>query len=221
MTRILAIDTSSDTCSVALTDGLSVHAFHELMPRQHSEELLGVIEDLLKSASLSIENLDAIAVGCGPGSFTGIRLACSTAQAIAYSQNIDGIVVSSMEILASKVNRTESRENIVSIVDANMARLYIGKYNYSGESLRSSELRSINVDAFNPHDYDENTFFAGEGCKLVLDSIKSVSNLISYEHPSALELLNIAKDRLTNNETVTSEKILPVYLTEESEWSKS
>ena len=70
-------------------------------------------------------------------------------------------------------------------------------------------------------DYDENTFFAGEGCKLVLDSIKSVSNLISYEHPSALELLNIAKDRLTNNETVTSEKILPVYLTEESEWSKS
>jgi len=221
LTRILAIETSSDTCSVAVTDGLSDYTFHELMPRQHSEELLGVIDGLLKSASLSIENLDAVAVGCGPGSFTGIRLACSTAQAIAYSQNIDGIVVSSMEILASEINRTESRENIVSIVDANMGRLYIGQYNYSGGSLRSSELRSINLDAFNPHDYDEHTFFVGEGCKLVLDSIKSASNLISYEHPSALELLNIAKERLKNNETVTSEKILPVYLTEESEWSKS
>tara|TARA_B100001029_G_scaffold31396_1_gene23443 strand:- start:144 stop:746 length:603 start_codon:yes stop_codon:yes gene_type:complete len=200
---------------------LSDYTFHELIPRQHSEELLGVIGSLLKSASLSIKNLDAVAVGCGPGSFTGIRLACSTAQAIVYSQNIDGIVVSSMEILASEINRTESRENVVSIVDANMGRLYIGKYNYSGGSLKSSELRSINTDAFNPHDYDEHTFFVGEGCKLVLDSIKSVSNLISYEHPSAMELLNIAKERLKNNETVTSEKILPVYLTEESEWSKS
>ncbi len=77
------------------------------------------------------------------------------------------------------------------------------------------------MDAFNPRDYNEHTFFAGEGCKLVVDSIKSVSNLISYQHPSALELLNIAKERLKNNEIVTSEKILPVYLTEESKWIKS
>ncbi len=221
MNKILAIETSSDVCSVAVSDGLSDHTFHELMPRQHSEELLGVIDSLLKSASMGIEDLDAVAIGCGPGSFTGVRLACSTAQAIVYSQNIDGIVVTSTEILASEVNRKESRENIVSIVDANMGRLYVGKYDYSGGSLRSSELKSIDVDTFNPHDYDEHTFFVGEGCNLVLDLIKSVSNLISYEHPSALELLNIAKERLKNNETVASENILPVYLNEESEWSKS
>lgn len=221
MNKILAIETSSDACSVAVTDGISDYSFHEVMPRQHSEELLGIIDNLLNSASMSIKNLDAVAIGCGPGSFTGVRLACSTAQAIVYSQNTNGIVVSSLEILASRINRSESKENIISLVDANMGRLYVGQYSYSGDNLKNTELRSIDIDAFNPLDYDEHTFFVGEGCKLVLDQIKSVSNLISCEHPSALELLNIAKERLENNEIVAPEKILPIYLNAESEWSKS
>ena len=221
MTKILAIETSSDVCSVALTDGRSDYSFHELMPRQHTEELLGVIEGLLKSASLTIKNIDAVAVGCGPGSFTGIRLACATAQGISFSQNIRGIVVPSLEILASKVNRLASVEKIVSIVDANMGRLYIGKYTYSGKLLKNAEIKSIPKGDFNPDNYDEETFFVGEGCRLVQDLIETVSNQIRIDMPSALELLNIAKAKHGENETVISEQILPIYLTEESNWVKS
>ena len=221
MTRILAIETSSDACSVAISDGEEDYSFHELMPRQHTEELLGVIEDLLKSASLTINNIDAVAVGCGPGSFTGIRLACSTAQGISISQNIKGIVVPSLDILASSINRIESAEKIVSIVDANMERLYLAEYNYSGQLLKNSELTSITRNSFNPKKYNKETFFIGEGCRLVLDSIKEVSSLISFDLPSALELLNIAKEKYSRKDTVTSEQILPLYLTEETNWVKS
>ena len=220
MTRILAIETSSDACSVAISNGEADYSFHELMPRQHTEALIGVIDDLLNSASLDIKDLDAIAVGCGPGSFTGIRLACSTAQGISISQNIRGIVVPSLDILASSINRTKSVEKIVSIVDANMGRLYLAEYNYSGQLLKNSEIRSITRDAFNPGKYNKETFFIGEGCRLVLDSIKEVSNLISFELPSALELLYIAKDKHSRKDTVASEQILPLYLTEESNWVK-
>ena len=78
-------------------------------------------------------------------SFTGIRLACSTAQGISISQNIRGIVVSSLDILASSINRIESAEKIVSIVDANMGRLYLAEYHYSGQHLKTSKLTSIIV----------------------------------------------------------------------------
>jgi len=220
LTRILAIETSSDACSVAISDGEVDYSFHELMPRQHTEALIGVIDNLLNSASLDIKDLDAIAVGCGPGSFTGIRLACSTAQGISISQNIRGIVVPSLDILASSINRTKSVEKIVSIVDANMGRLYLAEYNYSGQLLKNSEIRSITRDAFNPGKYNKETFFIGEGCRLVLDSIKEVSNLISFELPSALELLYIAKEKHSRKDTVVSEQILPLYLTEESNWVK-
>jgi len=221
LTKILAIETSSDACSVAVTDGYSDYSFHYLFPRQHTERLLGVIDDLLNSASLDIKSIDAVAVGCGPGSFTGIRLACSTAQGISISQNIRGIVVPSLDILASSVNRSESARKIVSIVDANMDRLYLGEYSYSDERLKSSELTSIPINAFNPKKYDKETFFVGEGCKLVLDSIKQVSNQISFELPSALELLHIARGKHASKDTVISEQILPIYLTEESNWVKS
>ncbi len=182
------------------------------MPRQHTEELLGVIDNLLNSASLSIGDIDAVAVGCGPGSFTGIRLACSTAQGIAFSQNISGIVVPSLDILASSINRLESVEKIVSIVDANMDRLYIGKYTYSGEFLKKADLKSIPRDEFNPHIYDEETFFVGEGCRLVSGLIQTVSNKMRFELPSALELLQIAKEKFDKKETVNCEEMLIPFL---------
>ena len=221
MTKILAIETSSDACSVAISDGEVDYSFHELVPKQHTEALIGVIDGLLNSAWLDIKDIDAVAVGCGPGSFTGIRLACSTAQGISISQNIRGILIPSLDILASRINRTESAEKIVSIVDANMDRLYLAEYNYSGRLLKNSELTSIPRDAFNPKKYDEETFFIGEGCRIVLDSIKKVSNQISFELPSALELIHMAKEKHSNKDTVASEQILPLYLTEESNWVKS
>ena len=221
MTKILAIETSSDACSVAISDGAIDYSFHELMPRQHTETLISIIDDLLNSAALDIKDLDIVAVGCGPGSFTGIRLACSTAQGISTSQNIRGIVVPSLDVLAFSKNKAESAEKIVSIVDANMGRLYLAEYHYSGQHLKTSKLTSITRDSFNPKKYDKETFFVGAGCRLVFDSLKKVSSKISFELPSALELLQMAKEKHLSKDTVAPEQILPLYLTDESNWVKS
>mgnify|MGYP003325170974 CR=1 FL=1 len=105
MTRILAIETSSDACSVAISDGEVNYSFHELMPRQHTEALIGVIDDLLNSASLDIKDLDAVAVGCGPGSFTGLRIAMAAAKGLAITHTIPLIGISCFEAVAQRVNQ--------------------------------------------------------------------------------------------------------------------
>ena len=102
MANILAIDTSTDTCSVSIGKENEVFSFHENIPRQHTEKLFSIIADLLEESKLSYEELDAVAVGTGPGSYTGIRLSCAVAQGILFSQSIKGISLSSLELLLDK-----------------------------------------------------------------------------------------------------------------------
>ena len=105
MPNILAIETSSDVCSLALSSGKESVTFHELIPQQHSEKLLGIIQELMNKLNLSYQDLDVVATGCGPGSFTGTRLACSVTQGLSYSVGIPAISVSSMQIIAQGINR--------------------------------------------------------------------------------------------------------------------
>ena len=77
MTNILALETSTDICSVSIRKGVDVFNFHESLPRQHTENLLSVISELLNESKLGFKDLDAIAVGVGPGSYTGVRLSCA------------------------------------------------------------------------------------------------------------------------------------------------
>ena len=73
--NILAIETSSDACSLALSVGKETASLHELIPQQHTEKLLGFLQKLMDDLKVTYQDLDAIAAGCGPGSFTGTRLA--------------------------------------------------------------------------------------------------------------------------------------------------
>ena len=105
MTNILAIETSSDACSIALCKRDEDFLFHDVMPQQHTKKLLPLVDEMLINQDLSYKILDAIAVGCGPGSFTGVRLACSVAQGLSYSLGISAIKVSSLEEMAEHFNK--------------------------------------------------------------------------------------------------------------------
>ena len=99
--NMLALDASSDACSVALlvnigTDQEQLYSLHEHAPMQQAKRLLPAIQELLESASLTLEQLNAIAYGCGPGSFTGLRLACSVVQAIGFTHHIPSIPISTL-----------------------------------------------------------------------------------------------------------------------------
>ena len=95
MANILALETSTDICSVSLSRGEEIFNFHQLMPKQHTENLFGIISDLFEESGLSFEKLDGVAVAVvGPGSYTGVRLVCSVAQGIAFSHNIKAVTLS-------------------------------------------------------------------------------------------------------------------------------
>ena len=94
MSKILAIETSSETCSVAVKSDTEINSYHELIPQQHSSKILDILKDLMLKSCLNFKDLDVIAVGCGPGSFTGIRLACTLAQGLSFSSELPVIRVS-------------------------------------------------------------------------------------------------------------------------------
>ena len=221
MANILAIETSSDACSVSLSFDNYEYHFHEILPKQHTERLLIEIKLLLKQASAELQDLDAIAVGCGPGSFTGIRLACSIAQGLAFSNNLKTIQISSLEVLAKNINTKLGAEPIVSIVDARMQQLYIGEFSYSKEGLVSSDIFVLPVEEFNSSIYEENTFFVGDGCDLVRKELAEISTNIFLNLPLAEDLLSIAKDKYTNNELLEPAELLPMYLFGEDQWKKA
>ena len=128
MTNILAIETSTDNCSVSIGKGLEIFNFHQNLPKQHTERLFEVINDLLHEGGLTFDELDAVAVGIGPGSYTGVRLSCAIAQGIAFSQSIKCITLSSLELLSIEANQRFSVEDIVAISEENLGNIFRKEY---------------------------------------------------------------------------------------------
>lgn len=126
--KLLAIDTSTDACSVALSfDGQFIEKF-EIIPRAHTRLLLTLIDDLLKEAGIALADLDAFAFGRGPGSFTGIRIACSVIQAFSFGTNKPVVPVSTLQALAQGAARTDKATAVFASLDARMGSRYWGLF---------------------------------------------------------------------------------------------
>ncbi|WP_114638553.1 tRNA (adenosine(37)-N6)-threonylcarbamoyltransferase complex dimerization subunit type 1 TsaB [Polynucleobacter necessarius] len=136
MTRILAIDTSSTWCSVALSLGDSVPQLrHELVSAGASQLLLPWVQDLLAQAQIKLSDLDVMAVGIGPGAFTGVRLGVAAVQGLAVSAHLPVISVVSLDAIAAQAIITASFDrikptNFVVAIDARMDEIYWAKYEY-------------------------------------------------------------------------------------------
>jgi len=123
--KILAFDTSTENCSVALhLDDGHVLKKDIRAERRHSELLLPMIRDTLDEAGLSLNDLDGLAFGAGPGSFTGLRIACGVAQGLALAANLPVIGISTLEAIAQQ----NSHDNIIVALDARMGEIYLAAY---------------------------------------------------------------------------------------------
>ena len=125
--KLLAIETATEACSVALSIDGEVRERFEIAPRRHAELTLPWCDALLAEAGVSRSQLDAIAVGRGPGAFTGVRLAIAIAQGIALGLDRPLVPVSTLRVLAAGANAGEG-ERVLAAIDARMHEVYWASY---------------------------------------------------------------------------------------------
>ena len=126
--KILAFDTSSSACSVALQNGDKINYLNKIAPMQQARLILPMIQELLHSSALTLKQLDAIAYGCGPGSFTGMRIASSVAQGIGLATNVPIIRISSLAAIAQAAFLEQQWTKLLVALDARMQETYWAIY---------------------------------------------------------------------------------------------
>jgi tRNA threonylcarbamoyladenosine biosynthesis protein TsaB len=130
--RILALDASTDVCAVALGNGTSWAERVELAGQRHSELLLPMVRALLSEAGLELPDLEGIAFGAGPGSFTGLRIACGVAQGLALGANLQLIGVATLEAMAETARSRTGCTRVIAALDARMHEVYLAAYEHDG-----------------------------------------------------------------------------------------
>lgn len=126
--KLLAFDTSASACSVALLNKDHVISHHQTAPMQQASLILPMIKQVLEEASLTFDQLDAIAYGYGPGSFTGIRLASSVAQGIGFVFSLPIFQISSLAAIAQAAFDEHGKHRILVALDARMQEIYWGEF---------------------------------------------------------------------------------------------
>jgi tRNA threonylcarbamoyladenosine biosynthesis protein TsaB len=133
--NLLAIDTSGDACSAALSWNGRLQQRLELAPRRHGELILEMMDGLLASAGIGLGALEAIAFGRGPGSFTGVRIACSVAQGAAFGAGLPTVPVSTLAAIAQGEYRRRNRRRLLAALDARMGEVYWGAFEVVGDGI--------------------------------------------------------------------------------------
>ncbi|HEY0963374.1 MAG TPA: tRNA (adenosine(37)-N6)-threonylcarbamoyltransferase complex dimerization subunit type 1 TsaB [Pseudomonadales bacterium] len=128
MTVILALDTSTEACSCALAIDGRVHERYVVAPQQHASLILSSIETLLREHGLGFEDLDAVAWGRGPGSFTGLRIAAGVTQGIAFAAELPVIEVSTLAALALAAWEEQKQTRVFACLDARIDEVYWGLF---------------------------------------------------------------------------------------------
>lgn len=218
MANILAIDTSSAWCSVALSLGDKASGFrHEAVSAGASQLLLPWVESLLANAKLSLRDLDAIAVGIGPGAFTGVRLGVAAVQGLAISSDLPVIPVCSLDAIAAQFIGTEIYKKtqpqcFMIAIDARMEEVYWANYESRTNQLpkRMSDIHLTKPEDLN---FDGVQLLAGSALNAYSSRLPIFNNPKDAEISiSALGVLECAKQSLKEGLQVDVRLLEPMYV---------
>ena len=213
--KILALDTSTEACSVAIwVDGAIIERFkHE----RHSEHILPMVQEVLAEAGLSLTQLDAIAFGRGPGSFTGLRIAAGVVQGLAFGANLPVVPVSSLAVLAQGVGAPK----VLAAMDARMHQVYWGAYARDAGGLMELTGEEI-VIAPQAVPLTEEEGWAGAGSgwdqysPMLLTRLGGrVKEWRKQCYPHAGDVARLGAAGFARGEMVSPEKALPIYIRDE------
>jgi len=208
--KMIAIDASTEACSVALRIDGATYLKHKISPRMHAELILPMIDSLLEEHHLALGDLDAFAVSIGPGAFTGVRLSISVVQGLAYALQKPVIPLSTLEILAYGAASQAFSKNaeledvkVAVAMDARMDEVYWGCFHVSQDKV--TPLQEAGVFApeqvpFQGLTIDKSWLFAGTGWGQYSEKLQqqlnfSTENLVEILLPQADWLTKIAARR--------------------------
>lgn len=132
MSAILAIETSADLASVALLREGELLVRESAGVQTHSQTILPLVQQLLAEAGLGLKQCDAIAFGCGPGSFTGVRTACGIVQGLAFGAELPVVPVVTLQAMAEACRSEQDATDVLSVLDARMGEVYWAQYRFDG-----------------------------------------------------------------------------------------
>ncbi|TSA21315.1 MAG: tRNA (adenosine(37)-N6)-threonylcarbamoyltransferase complex dimerization subunit type 1 TsaB [Betaproteobacteria bacterium] len=214
---LLALETATEWCSAALwLDGeLRLQEAHA--GNRHSELLLPMAQHLLAEAGLRYVDLDAIAYGAGPGSFTGLRIACGVTQGLALAVGCPVIGVGSLHALAAAVPVQPSTE-VLALLDARMGEVYVARYRGGVEMAAPAVLKPGLVPPPTAGAYIAGTGFAAYEAELraawaaCSDGADHDYTLSDVRYPSAAQIAHLAAPRLAAGEGRPAETAEPIYV---------
>ncbi len=216
-TTILALDASTEACSCALTMAGEVIEHFEIMPRRHSQELLPMIRNMLQQHGLDYKDLDALAFGAGPGSFTGLRIAAGITQGIAFGADLPVIPVSGLAALALQAWRLSGYERIFSCLDARIGELYWAVYELQdGVPQLIGEEHVQKPEDIRLHEPLLEYYAAGNGLALRSSMPEHLRSRFHGQAPELLpragDIARIAVDYFRQGISIAAEDINPTYL---------
>lgn len=216
--KLLALDTSTEACSAALYVDGEIEQCYELAPREHTKLILPMVEQLLSSAAITIKQLDALAFGRGPGSFTGVRISTGIVQGMAFGADLPVVPVSTLASIAQTVYDDHQHSHVLAAIDARMGEVYWGQYISTQDGLMELSADELvispdHVTAQAGHDW----FGAGSAWASygdILDHQLEQRVKAHYEnyYPQSSSIAKLAVDAFDKGLALSADKAVPVYL---------
>ena len=225
--RILAIDTATEACSVALWNNGTTFAHFEECPREHTQRILPLVKTILTEGNTSLTDLDALAYGRGPGSFTGVRIGIGIAQGLALGADLPMIGVSTLATMAQGAWRMTGATHVLAAIDARMGEVYWGEYTRDENGVWHGEETEavLKPEAVTGRLKQLSGEWAtvGTGWPAWPEMAKDTGLTLVDGNmllPAAEDMLPIACQLLAAGKTVAVEHAEPVYLRNTVAWKK-
>lgn len=221
--RLVALECATERCSVALwIDGEVRTQSVDGTQQRNSESLLPMMGSLLQEAGLSLQNMDVIAFGAGPGAFTGLRVACGVAQGLAFGAGLPVVGVSSMEILAQGMRNHLGPQkqpiHLLAVMDARMGEVYSAELMESGEDWHVMHGPSLSRPEALPLAQSQLNWGVGDGFILHTDALLNrLESPLTWvkgclQVPDAVPLAQLAAYRFQQYGGIPPEEAHPIYV---------
>lgn len=230
MPNVLAIDTATDACSVALRMDGNISHRYEVIPREHSQRLLPMLQELMPGGALREQGVELLAFSHGPGSFTGLRIAASAVQGLAFSNDLPAVGLSTLACLAQGAWRrglVESDARVLVLLDARIGEVYWGLYDFDGTSARALRADNLCAPGEVALEAEESTgplVAVGSGLCYVDDLAVALAERLDRAlpdlWPDSRDLLELADREYERGNLLGAAEVQPVYLRNKVQWKK-